>query len=217
MSATSSWKWKLAQVLELQWWKKYLKNKDRNHYLQWKASYWNNLLFDIEKYIELPEHFMILDAGCGPAGIFMCLKRNQVVAIDPLLNRYIENKLLHPENYPWVQFKQSKIEDLDFTEKFDYIFCLNAINHVKDIEKSYDALVGALKPGGTLIISTDAHKNNFLKKIFQLIPGDMLHPVQLDINEYNAMLTSRNLEIVKNILHKQEKIFDYYITIAKKK
>ena len=45
----------------------------------------------------------------------------------------------------------------------------------------------------------------------------MLHPVQLDINEYNAMLTSRNLEIVKNILHKQEKIFDYYITIAKKK
>jgi 2-polyprenyl-6-hydroxyphenyl methylase/3-demethylubiquinone-9 3-methyltransferase len=217
LSATSSWKWKLAQVLELQWWKKYLKNKDRNHYLQWKASYWNNLLFDIEKYIELPEHFMILDAGCGPAGIFICLKRNQVVAIDPLLNSYIENKLLDPGNYPWVQFKQSKIEDLDVKEKFDYIFCLNAINHVKDIEKSYDALVSALKPGGTLIISTDAHKNNFLKKIFQLIPGDMLHPVQLNINEYNAMLTDRNFEIIKNILHKQEKIFDYYITIAKKK
>lgn len=216
MSATSSWKWKLAQILELQWWKKYLKNKDRNHYLQWKASYWNNLLFDIEKYIELPEHFMILDAGCGPAGIFICLKRNQVVAIDPLLNKYIENKLLDPENYPWVQFKQSKIEELDITEKFDYIFCLNAINHVKDIEKSYDALIRALKSGGTLIISTDAHKNNFLKKIFQLIPGDMLHPVQLDINEYNTKLTSRNLKIVKNILHQEEKIFDYYITIAKK-
>lgn len=216
MTDPSTWKWKLAQTLELKWWKKYLKNKNRNHYLQWKASYWDKFLFDIEKYIELPEHYAILDAGCGPAGIFICLKRNQVIAIDPLLEKYIENGLLEPEYYPWVQFKQSNIEDMEYTEKFDYIFCLNAINHVKDIDKSYDALVRALKPGGMLVLSTDAHKNNFLKKIFQLIPGDLLHPVQLNIEEYKAHLIKRKLEIVQNILYKEESIFDYYITLAKK-
>lgn len=216
LAAPTTWKWKIAQALELRWWKRYLKDKDRNHYLQWKASYWDQLLFDIEKYIELPEHFVLLDAGCGPAGIFICLKRNQVTAIDPLMDKYIENDLLQPEHYPWVQFEQCKIEDIDFKEKFDYIFCLNAINHVKDLEKSYDALVNALKPGGTLIVSTDAHKHSFLKKLFQLIPGDLLHPVQLNIEEYNAHLTRRKLEIVKNILYKEESIFDYYITIAKK-
>lgn len=217
MTASSTWKWNLAQALELRWWKKYLKNKDRNHYLHWKASYWDNLLFDIEKYIELPEHFTILDAGCGPAGIFICLKRNQVVAIDPLMEKYLTNGLLEPENYPWVQFKTEPIEDMPYSERFDYIFCLNAINHVKDIEKSYDALVRALKPGGTLILSTDAHKNNFMKKIFQLIPGDMLHPVQLNIDEYNEHLRKRNLDIITSILYKEEPIFDYYITIARKK
>jgi 2-polyprenyl-6-hydroxyphenyl methylase/3-demethylubiquinone-9 3-methyltransferase len=93
---------------------------------------------------------------------------------------------------------------------------MNAINHVNNIELCYDNLVKALKPDGYLIISTDAHKHPFLKKIFQLIPGDMLHPVQLDINEYNNFLTNRKLAIVKNILQKEEKIFDYYITIAQK-
>ncbi len=217
LSDTTSWKWNLAQSLELKWWKKYLTNKDRKQYLEWKSNYWNNLLFDIKKYIELPEHCIILDAGCGPAGIFICLKKNQVIAIDPLLEKYLENDLLQQDNYPWVQFKQCKIEDLNYIEKFDYIFCLNAINHVKDIEKSYNTLIAALKPSGILILSTDAHKHSILKKIFQLIPGDMLHPVQLNIEEYNAHLLKRNMEIIKNILYKEESIFNYYITIAKKK
>ena len=66
------------------------------------------------------------------------------------------------------------------------------------------------------MISTDAHKHSFLKKIFQLIPGDVLHPIQHNLQEYNQYLTERNLSILKDILYKEELIFDYYITIAKK-
>lgn len=213
---STSWKWKLAQLLELKWWKRYLKDKNRNEYLSWKSGYWDNLLFDIEQYIPLPEQQTILDAGCGPAGIFIALKRNSVTAIDPLLNKYLENNFINPDHYPWVQFEQSSIEDLDLKEKFDYIYCLNAINHVKDIEESYTALVRALKPEGYLIISTDAHRYHFAKKLFQIIPGDMLHPVQLSIEDYNEHLTKRGMEIKKNILYKKESIFNHYVTIAVK-
>ena len=216
MTTNTSAKWKLAQNLELKWWKNYLKNKDRNQYLEWKCNYWSKFLFDIDKYVELPEHASILDIGCGPAGIFMNLKGNHVIAADSLMQQYVNNNLLSQEKFPWVQFEQLSMEALHYTEKFDYIFCLNAINHVNNIEKCYDNLYRALKPNGFLIISTDAHKYHFLKKIFQWIPGDMLHPVQLDIYEYLTYLTSRNMTILDNSRYATEAIFDYYVTIAKK-
>ncbi len=216
MEETATWKWKLAQTLEYKWWQNYLKKKDSIEYLEWKCHYWENLLQTISKNVEIPGGQAILDAGCGPAGIFIVLKDNTVDAIDPLLNKYKSLPHFQPEKYPWTQFKNIAIEDLNEDKKYDFIFCMNAINHVNDIDRCYDNLVKALKPNGHLIISTDAHRSNFLKKLFQLIPGDMLHPVQLNIKEYNALLEKRNLTIIRDILYKQERIFDYYITIAKK-
>lgn len=209
-------KWKLAQTLEFKWWQHYLHNKDVANYLSWKKNYWNNLLADINDVVSLSEKSEILDAGCGPTGIFIALNKHTVTAIDPLLDKYQTLKHFKSQNYPNVTYKNIAIEALDDTEKYDYIFCLNAINHVNDIDKCYGNLVNALKPNGTLIISTDAHRSNFLKKIFQLIPGDMLHPIQLNIEEYNSFLEKRKMSILKNMLYKQESIFNYYITIAKK-
>jgi len=216
LQETATWKWKLAQTLEYKWWQNYLKKKDTKEYLQWKIHYWQDLLLNIYKYLDFPNNSYILDAGCGPAGIFMALKGNVVDAIDPLLDKYEHLSHFQPHKFAWTTFRNISMEALDETEKYDVIFCMNAINHVNNIEACYDNLTKALKPNGYLVISTDAHKHSYLKKIFQLIPGDMLHPVQLDINEYNAFLTNKNLEIVKNILHKEESIFNYYITIAKK-
>ncbi|MCA6451157.1 MAG: methyltransferase domain-containing protein, partial [Chitinophagaceae bacterium] len=109
------------------------------------------------------------------------------------------------------------MEDLDETEKYDVIFCMNAINHVRNLPLCYDKLVKALKPDGYLIVSTDAHRNGFLKKLFQLLPGDMLHPVQLDIREYENFLAERKMHILKSFLVKREPIFDYYVTVSQKK
>ncbi|MDB5227522.1 MAG: Methyltransferase type 11 [Bacteroidota bacterium] len=214
---TASRKWKLAQALEYKWWQNYLQKKDVSKYLDWKRNYWNNLLLSLSEYIEFPVGKNILDAGCGPAGIFMVLSGNTVDALDPLLDRYKSLEHFIPEKYPRINFINASIEALDHEEKYDLIFCMNAINHVNDIELCYDNLVKALKSGGYLIISTDAHRHEFLKKIFQLIPGDVLHPVQLNIMEYNTFLSKRNMETIHDILYKREMIFDYHITIAKKR
>lgn len=216
MQEIATWKWKLAQTLEYKWWQNYLKKKDTQEYLQWKIYYWQNVLLDINKYLDLSINSYILDAGCGPAGIFMSLKGNIVTAIDPLLDKYKKLPHFQPEKFTWTHFRNIPIEALNETEKYDAIFCMNAINHVNNIDVCYDNLVNALKPNGYLVISTDAHKYTFLKKIFQLFPGDMLHPIQLDINEYDKLLIDRNIKIIKNILYKEERIFNYYITIAKK-
>lgn len=209
-------KWRLAQKIEYKWWERYLKKKNAEDYLQWKIQYWENVLQELSKYIPIPEDKLILDAGCGPAGIFIALKGNSVHAIDPLLEKYRNFPHFMPGRSSWVQFETKVIECLNEVEKYDVIFCMNAINHVNDIALCYDKLVQALKPGGYIVVSTDAHKYTFLKKFFQHFPGDVLHPVQLDNDEYNVFLTKREMDIIHSIPYEKGNVFDYYITIAKK-
>jgi 2-polyprenyl-3-methyl-5-hydroxy-6-metoxy-1,4-benzoquinol methylase len=209
-------KWRLAQELEYKWWQQYLHKKDTFEYLQQKKNYWLQLLSSLqEPVLEAPGQ-SILDAGCGPAGIFIALQDHQVVALDPLLERYKNLPHFNPDAYPWTTFIESPLELLADKEQYDTIFCMNAINHVNDITLCCRRLFDALKPGGHLVLSTDAHRFSLLKKIFQWLPGDMLHPVQLDINEYRKHLTDLNLEIKKSIRYKEAGIFNYYILIAQK-
>ena len=210
----ASIKWRLAQFLEIRWWRNYLKEKDVEDYLQWKQTYWKNFLDKI--HLEsITENSIILDAGCGPAGIFTILDKYDVTAVDPLLSEY-RNKLnvFDEARFPKVNFQQIAMEDLDFVNQFDLIFCLNAINHVNDLEKSLSNLKIALKREGRLVISTDVHRSVFLKRMFKFIPGDVLHPHQLDIEEFENKLIGRGFEIRKHFEIKNGNIFNYDVWIA---
>ena len=166
-----TFRWKIAQAAEIRWWQSYLKNKPTTDYAVWKTKYWQDLLAEIGLATALTEGSKILDAGCGPAGIFMIFKNHAVDALDPLLDDYA-TKLSHfkRENYPNVQFFSQPLES--FSDKkavYDTVFCLNAINHVADLQQAFDVLVDATKSGGTLVVSIDAHNYSFLKTIFHKI------------------------------------------------
>jgi 2-polyprenyl-3-methyl-5-hydroxy-6-metoxy-1,4-benzoquinol methylase len=213
-----TFRWKLAQAAEIRWWQGYLKNKPTTDYAVWKTKYWQDLLKEIGLDAQITEGSRILDAGCGPAGIFMIFKSQKVEALDPLLDEY-QAKLPHfrRENYPNVQFFSQPLES--FSDKkavYDTVFCLNAINHVADLQRAFDVLVDATKAGGTLVVSIDAHNYSFLKTIFQALPGDILHPHQFDLTEYSNMLTSRGCRIERTLLKKSEFIFNYYVLVATK-
>jgi 2-polyprenyl-3-methyl-5-hydroxy-6-metoxy-1,4-benzoquinol methylase len=215
-------RWKIAQAAEIRWWQRYLKNKPTTDYAQWKENYWRKLLEDCNL-SELNDAsrdlsaLRVLDAGCGPAGIFMIFKNQKVDALDPLLDEY-EKTLPHfkKSNYPNTTFFAQPLEDFDKREEYNAVFCLNAINHVADLEKCFDILVNSVKKGGHLIVSIDAHNHGVLKKIFQALPGDILHPHQYDLKEYSDMLISRGCSIEKTVLYKPEFIFNYYILVCKK-
>ena len=138
--------------------------------------------------------------------------------MDPLLDSY-EEKLTHfsKKQYPDIRFFNEPLETFSPKEKYDKVFCLNAINHVADLDLSFDRLVGFAKNGGTLIVSIDAHNYSFFKKIFRLLPGDILHPHQYDLSEYQKMLSDRGCIIEQSILYDKEFFFDYYILVVKKK
>lgn len=208
-------KWKIAQAAEIWWWNNYLKNKPKDTYLQQKKAYWHRFLNHAQLTISAKEK--ILDAGCGPAGIFSILPNNEVDALDPLLDQY-EYQLPHfsKVDYPNVRFICVPLESFETENQYDFIFCLNAINHVRDIELALDKLISTLKPGGKLALSIDVHKSQIFKALFRLIPADALHPHQYNLKEYTAMLEKRRLTVTKTVILKTGWIFDYSLLIAHK-
>lgn len=209
--------WKLAQRLEWWWWKRYLKNKPPEEYLFWKKNYWTDFLQNLPAEFHAITGKKILDAGCGPAGIFINLENNAVTALDPLLGQYDLLPQFDRSNYPYCTFEDTSLEDYIFDIKFDYIFSLNAINHVADIRCSIENIYNNLKVGGKAIISTDVHRYHVLKYVLRIIPTDALHPQQHDKDDYYTLLHTIGFKNIQAISLKPENpMFDYICFIAEK-
>jgi 2-polyprenyl-3-methyl-5-hydroxy-6-metoxy-1,4-benzoquinol methylase len=210
-------RWRVAQAFEARWWKKYLAHKDVTTYLTWKKGYWDKILKLIEKSVNIQHVKQILDAGCGPAGIFIAFPDKQVTAFDPLLDDY-EQTLPHfkREMYPNVKFLTETLENFKSDDQFDVVFCMNAINHVSQLEDSFLTLYNNCKSGGRIVVSIDAHNYGFFKTLFKAQPADILHPHQYDLAEYEKMVTSPGCTIIQTELIKKEFFFNHYILVALK-
>ena len=219
MTIFNTMKWKLAQFLELIWWKRYLRKKEVKEYEVWKKEYWNSFIIKtgIGKYLN--KDTVALDVGCGPAGIFISLNEQQVVAVDPLLSNYELNlKHFNRTNYPNVSFISKAFEDFETDKRFDIVFCLNAVNHFRDFRYSIQKLQGVLKKDGIMVLSIDVHRFSFFKYLFRLIPGDALHPHQHSRADYIGLMKNlSNIEYVSHETLNNGHIFNYEVLIYKKR
>jgi 2-polyprenyl-3-methyl-5-hydroxy-6-metoxy-1,4-benzoquinol methylase len=210
-------RWELAQWLELKWWKNYLRDKNKEAYLSWKKNYWRNILDKVSDTSAIDSAKTICDLGCGPAGVFIAFPENTVTCVDPLIDAYEkQTQFFKKSDYPNVTFVRSTIEEFHTNKSFDLVFCMNAINHVRDIEKGFDKLKALCADGGSVILSIDAHNLSFFKHLFRLLPGDVLHPHQYDLEEYKSFLEKRGMKILKTELLKKEFLFNHYLIVAKK-
>ncbi len=209
--------WKIAQSAELRWWRKYLADKETDVYRKEKLAYWEKILKEVRDVVVHVDGLDILDAGCGPAGVFMALPNAMVDAVDPLLEDYHQQlKHFDKGDFPWVRFFESPLETFDLQKQYDLVFCINAINHVADIALCYRKLSQWIKPGGYLVISIDAHTIPGLKHIFRWLPGDILHPHQFDLQDYRDFLGDESLILHEEKILQQGWIFNHVLQIAQK-
>lgn len=210
-------RWQLAQFLEIRWWRRYLKTKDKANYLAEKRAYWLRVLTELAYTPQDGQR--VLDAGCGPAGIFILLHdRQRVTALDPLLDQYAgQLPIFSRAAYPGVTFINSPLEAANIeSNTFEVVYCFNAINHVEDWAKGLDRLTKWTRYKGQLILSSDVHRRAWLRTVFRLLPGDLLHPHQHLSSEYRTALVARGWHIEKEILLRRSFIFDYVAWVAQK-
>lgn len=202
-------RWRLAQSAEIRWWRWYLRPQEPEDYLKRKRAYWNRIMQQTGIRCE-PEE-AVLDAGCGPAGIFIALPECRVTAIDPLIEEYARLLHFNPQDYPNVQFQAIAIEDLQACAAYQHIFCLNAINHVADLELALSKLQLALRPDGCCWLSVDAHRSKLAQKIFTALPGDILHPHQYTLDQYQELTKRAGFRIERQWRLKPGKLFDCHL------
>ena len=210
-------KWRLAQKLERLWWKRYLKDRSVEDYLNWKKKYWRSFLKEIDWGYVISKSDRLLDAGCGPAGIFTIFEDYDITALDPLLEQYNQD-LAHFNftDYPSVSFKALPFERFQNTALFDVVFCLNAINHFRDFKGSISRLKQLVSPGGYLVLSIDVHNYSLLKYIFRMLPGDALHPQQHSSEDYLNLLKDKSFVVSKHHVKDRGFVFNYEVLVLKR-
>jgi 2-polyprenyl-3-methyl-5-hydroxy-6-metoxy-1,4-benzoquinol methylase len=210
-------RWRIAQYFELRWWKNYLHKKDTETYLQQKHKYWMRIYNMVSQHLKINNTHKILDLGCGPSGIYMLFPKNEVTAVDPLINAY-ENKLqvFSKSLYPNTTFINTTIEAFKNIYQYDIVFCMNAINHVSDITLAYQKLKSCTKQHGKMLVSIDAHNHSIFRFLFRLMPGDILHPHQYNLNEYQQFAETHNFKILDTLLIKKGFFFNHYMMLTEK-
>ena len=236
---TPSLRWRLAQWLELRWWRRYLRYQSPADYLARKRAYWQRTLDELDWTVE--EGATALDAGCGPAGIFTLLhNRQRMTALDPLLEHYEEKLAIFSRaDYPEVTFicgplearlpspgvASAPIPATSFPPAtapqapppYDVLYCFNAINHVSDWAGALAKLTAAARPGTRMILTSDVHRHQWLLPIFRALPGDALHPQQHGPEAYRSELARNGWKIEREVVLRTERIFNYTAWIATKR
>jgi 2-polyprenyl-6-hydroxyphenyl methylase/3-demethylubiquinone-9 3-methyltransferase len=210
-------RWKTAQALEWRWWLAYFKNKEKASYYKAKKAYWHKWLNIFSQYIPVQSATRVADLGCGPAGLYTILQNSSITAADPLLDEYeAQLEFFKKADYPHVNFITSTLENFQDDEGFDIVYCMNAINHVRDINLAFKKLVASTKSGGFPVVSIDAHNHAFFRYLFRSVPIDVLHPHQYNLEEYSKFLIDNGCHIKATITIKEEFLFNHIVLIAQK-
>jgi SAM-dependent methyltransferase len=201
-------RWSIAQWFEKQWWTNYLKDRDVEEYLTWKRDYWTK--FCNELYLDYSKS--TIDLGCGPAGLFILPDFKDLTSVDPLLDKYQESFPLHFQSTN-ATFIHSTLEDFTIDQKFGNVCSFNCINHTKDIDQSVKNIVSCASPNAKIYISVDVHKYQILRFLLRLFPFDILHPHQMNIEDYRSLFVRHHLKIEQEILSKKGNVFDYFVFV----
>jgi 2-polyprenyl-6-hydroxyphenyl methylase/3-demethylubiquinone-9 3-methyltransferase len=212
-----SLRYHLAQSLEQLWWRRYLGKQNPEKYIDWKRNYWIQFLEKLPSELIQADNQNLADLGCGPAGVFMVLQNQKITAVDPLLSKYETTTFFDLKNYPWVNFKNAQIENLEPKEEFDGAFCLNAINHVQNLQVALQTIEKSLKPGGWLVLSSDVHKRKWSRKLLKNVSWiDPLHPQQDHAEDYENAFQDLKLNIQSSFRHGEKFLFEYRVWILRK-
>lgn len=97
----------------------------------------------------------ILDVGCGEGRYTDVVAPRaraglvRWIGLEPERSRADEMR----RRAPWAQVREAEAEGVDEVARFDHILVLRSWNHLRDPGRAATALVRALRPGGTLLVS----------------------------------------------------------------
>lgn len=161
----------------------------------------------------------ILDVGCGK-GRFSALlseKGAHVIGVD-ISNGLLEIARKRVKN---VRFEHGSATNLPFPDNsFDYVLCIETLEHIPDIEKALKEMARVLCVGGGLII-IDKNKLSLNKRLF--IPNVLIKKSKEILNTWfyprNFPFTEKwffNTEVSQMLKKYYKDVGSYYLSDRKR-
>lgn len=144
--------WEDSQMNEGHFWR--VQSKQANTEQQSRNSYYQSYLFpdffDQADFTELT----LIDVGSGPEGILHVLEAKRKIAVDPLMDLFGEIGYNVQAND--VEAVALSAEDLwKLSCSADIVFCLNALDHMRNLPTAAKQIIELIRPGGFLILCVD--------------------------------------------------------------
>ena len=172
---------KPKQIEELNFWKNIRKNGTRGftpeewrtthiHFKQYLLMYINRSIADLENRV-------VVEVGCGPAGIIPYLNNTTTIGVDPLIDEY---KKIWDLSNDKVKYICSEIETFKIDIKADVVICWNVLDHVSNIEAATKKLFDILKSNGELWFMVNLEDPSYYWKVVKKNP-DSAHPYKVNV------------------------------------
>ncbi len=121
--------------------------------------------------LELQGKLHILEVGSGD-GLF-CFEAAKMLPDSQIIGMELNaaearacKKRAQVEGIDNLDFVQGLLQDFSWTSKFDFLFCLDVLEHIKDDMTAVREMAAVLKPGGKLLVHVPS-------RFFQDIDGSM--------------------------------------------
>jgi 2-polyprenyl-3-methyl-5-hydroxy-6-metoxy-1,4-benzoquinol methylase len=204
-------RWKEAQKSEIDCWDNIKKKIVSEEYLKKKIIFWEKMFKKINLKCDINKKKSFLDFGCGPNGIVLVFqKKKNLVCLDPLMKEYLR---INPKLKKFkAKYVSSKIEEFSTSEKFNYIFGFNSLDHVDSIKDTLKKIKSLLDKNGRFMISINCHNFKFMQKILLKTSFifDSPHPHQYTLNDYVLFLEKNGFKVIDKINLDDEVYFMSY-------
>ena len=98
----------------------------------------------------------VLDVGCGPHGGLIGFRDCRAFGADHLIPQ--SRALGYPLEDHGIRYAQAKSEALPYPDgSFDTVVCVNALDHVDDLERTFHEIARVLARGGTFLAQINFH------------------------------------------------------------
>ena len=188
--------WERIQRIE----RAYQERKDPSTILAVNCLYWRRVLKSLpEGEFEIGPESRVLDAGCGGAGILLALEEGIRSGFDPLMGFYLE-RFPHLAEAP-VRWIEADAEGFYAEEPFDFIFCINTLDHTRDPRRAAQNLEHLLAPSGKLVCVLNVHLTRFWRAYYERFYRfvDPPHPHHIHRDDVCGLFPSLKLRHVADI------------------
>jgi len=143
----------------------------------------------------IPPHSKVLEMGCGTGELLNSVNPKEGLGID------FSDKMIQiaRQNFPNLRFSVDDIENLNVSEKYDYVIISDLLTSLWDVQKSFGELKKVCHKNTRIVISSCSIIWEPILKLLEFLGLKSKQPIQnwLTINDIKNLMLLEGFEVIK--------------------